>query len=163
MFQIFNSSSSKKKSVVLESIFICDSAGAPIRAVETIIAISNEGLEGDRYQSKKGYWDPVEGCQVTIITTHELDRARKKAPCSLEQGQHRRNLVLSGINPKKLIGKTIQIGDALMQYEKPRPPCGYLDQVVMKGTARALSKNSGFCFRVVRSGSLSVGDNVLIV
>ena len=159
MFHVFTSPGP----VVLESIFICDSAGDPMRGVQTIMAVQNQGLKGDRYQTKKGYWDPIEGCQVTIITTHELDRARKKAPSSLERGQHRRNLVLSGINPKKLIGKTIQIGGALLQYEKPRPPCGYLDQVVMKGTAKALGKNCGCCFRVVKSGPLSVGDKVLII
>ena len=132
-------------------------------AVSSIAAVKNEGLEGDRYQTKKGFWDPVEGCQVTIITIHEITRAQKKAPVSLELGEHRRNLVLTNIHPKKLIGRTIQIGEAVFQYMKPRPPCGYLDQLVIKGTAKALGKGSGFCFKVIKSGHFKVGDNVYIL
>ena len=160
MIQIMFGSS---KSAKLHSIFICESAGLPMQAVNSIMAVQNEGLLGDRYQSKKGYWDPVEGCQLTIITLDEINRAQKKLPISLELGQHRRNLVLEAIQPKKLINRSIQIGEAIFQFDKPRPPCGYLDQLVKKGTAKALRKNSGFCFKIVKGGQLSVGDDVLIL
>jgi MOSC domain-containing protein YiiM len=159
MFELFKSS----RPVKLHSIFICKSAGQAMEAVSSILAIENEGLSGDRYQTHKGYWDPVEGCQVTVITMHELNRAQKKTHVSFDSGQHRRNLVLDSVHPKKLINRKIQIGEAVFQYDKPRPPCGYLDQLVMKGTAKALGKNSGFCFKVVTSGLIKVGDDVVII
>jgi len=159
MFGLFRSSPAAK----LHSIFICELAGQPMEGVSSILAIQNEGLLGDRYQTKKGYWDPVEGCQVTIITLQEISRAQKKSPANLELGLHRRNLVLSDIHPKKLVNQSIQIGEAIFQYDKPRPPCGYLDQLVMKGTAKALGNSSGFCFKVVKGGQLSVGNDVVIL
>jgi len=146
----------------LHSIFICESAGQAMQSVSSILAVEAEGLLGDRYQTRKGYWDPVEGCQVTIITMHELIRAQKKAVGSLSLGQHRRNLVLDSIHPKKLINQKLHIGEATFQFEKPRPPCGYLDQIVAKGTAKALGKGSGFCFKVIKTGQITVGDDVVI-
>lgn len=133
-----------------------------MRSVSSILAVEAEGLLGDRYQTRKGYWDPLEGCQVTVITMHEIVRAQKKSPVSLGLGQHRRNLVLDSIHPKKLINQKLQIGDATFQFQKPRPPCGYLDQLVTKGTARALAKSSGFCFKVIKTGQIAVGDDVII-
>ena len=159
MFEFFNT----LKTAVLHSIFISESAGQPVKSLDTIRAIENEGLQGDRYQTKQGYWDPVEGCQVTIITLHEITRAQKKAPVPLDLGQHRRNLVLTNIHPKKLVNRTIQIGEAAFEYEKPRPPCGYLDQLLLKGTAKALGNKSGFCFKVKQAGRLSVGDKVIVL
>lgn len=159
MFGLFSSSESAR----LKSIFICESAGLPMKGVNSVSAVKNEGLQDDRYQTKRGYWDPVEGCQVTVITLYELNRAKKKTSINLDLGQHRRNLVLASIHPKKLLNRTLQIGEAIFQYHKPRPPCGYLDQLVMKGTAKALGKNSGFCFKVVKSGIISVGDEVYIM
>lgn len=159
MFELFKSS----LPVELHSIFICESAGLAMEAVNRIKAVKNEGLEGDRYLTKKGYWDPVEGCQVTIITIHEITIAQKKMPVSLKLGEHRRNLVLTNIHPKKLVNRTVKIGEAVFQYIKPRPPCGYLDQLVKKGTAKALGKGSGSCFKVVKGGRLAVGDEVFIL
>ena len=37
----------------LQAIFICESAGQPMIAVDSIVAIKDEGLKGDRYQTKK--------------------------------------------------------------------------------------------------------------
>ena len=159
MFGLFSSSEPAK----LKSIFICESAGLPMIGVDSVIVVNNEGLLGDRYQTKRGYWDPVEGCQVTVITLFELNRAQKKTSINFELGQHRRNLVLASIHPKKLVNRTLQIGEAIFEYHKPRPPCGYLDQLVMKGTAKALGKNSGFCFKVIKGGNISVGDEVYIL
>ncbi len=131
-----------------------------MQSLDSITAIENEGLEGDRYQTKKGYWDPVEGCQVTFITLHEISKANKKAPMTLDLGQHRRNLVIADIYPRELMNKMFQIGEAVFQYEKPRPPCGYLDQLVIKGTAKSLNKHSGFCARVLKTGLIKVGDEL---
>lgn len=147
----------------LEAIFIAHAAGQPMKRLELIHAIEGQGLKGDRYQTRQGYWDPVEGCQLTIITQYELDKAQKKSAHDLSTGQHRRNLVISGLHPKKLMRYPIQIGEAVFQYHKPRPPCGYLDQLVGKGTAKSLGKHSGACFKVVKTGLLHEKDKVQIL
>ena len=146
----------------LSGIFITESAGQPMQPVNTVDAISSQGLIGDRYFNKTGYWDPVEGCQVTLISEDDLRLASKGNELKFDNGQHRRNLVIKGIKTSALEGREFKIGEALFSYEKPRPPCGYLNKIEGRGMALALSYNSGICIRVIRSGKISVGDALLV-
>jgi len=165
---IFNKLNNSGNKASLTGIFITESAGMPMHSVNNIQAIASKGLSGDRYFNKTGYWDPVEGCQVTLISEHDLmlarrDLAKQNNNSSVDNGQHRRNLVVTGIKTKALEGKQFQIGEAIFSYEKPRPPCGYLNTIEGHGMAKALSYNSGICIQVIRSGKLCVGDALKIV
>jgi len=153
----------RSKQATLSGIFITDAAGRPMQSRTTAMAISDQGLEDDRYYSKTGYWDPVEGCQVTLITEHDLTLASRGNDLNFDKGQHRRNLVIKGIKTKSLEGKEFRIGDAIFSYDKPRPPCGYLNKIEGKGMALALSYNSGICIRVIQSGKISIHDPVEIL
>lgn len=148
----------------LEAIFIAPRAGEPMRSVESAQTLLGQGVEGDRYALKKGYWKVTEACEVTLISERGLQRARRRqAPDSLELGSHRRNLVISGLSCGDLQGQTFQIGEAVLRYHKPRPPCGYLDQIESKGLAKALGSDSGVCLKVIRSGMIRVGDSVQLL
>ena len=157
----FNQNTSREASLC--GIFIAESAGMPMQSVEYAEVVSGKGILGDRYLKKTGYWDPVEGCQITLISEHDLKQAKRGNNLTFDNGQHRRNLVIKGIKTKALEGKQFKIGDAVFSYEKPRPPCGYLNKIEGKGMALALSYNSGICIRVIQGGRLSVGDAVSII
>lgn len=147
----------------LSAIFIAESAGMPMHSMPEVEAITNQGLVGDRYFNKTGYWDPVEGCQLTLISEHDLKLARQGNKLEFDEGQHRRNLVIKGIKTKALKDKQFQIGDVIFSYEKPRPPCGYLNKIEGRGMAKALSYNSGICIKVIQGGKLRVGDLLTIL
>ncbi len=147
----------------LTAIFIASDAGEPMQAVESVYAERNRGLQGDRYHDDNGHWQSIEGCQVTLITEHELQQAQRRTDIPLDSGAHRRNLVIDGIKLSALEGKRFQIGEAVFEYHKPRPPCGYLDRVEGKGIGRALSHRSGVCVRVVKGGMFSVGDSITVI
>jgi len=147
----------------LSAIFIAAKAGTPMQSVEYAELITGKGILGDRYLNKTGYWDPVEGCQVTLISEDDLEKANHGNDLTFNNGQHRRNLVIKGIKTKMLEGKQFKIGDAIFSYDKPRPPCGYLNKIEGKGMALALSYNSGICIRVIQGGKLSIGDIVFII
>lgn len=153
----------KNRSSSLQAIYVCENAGEKIQAVNSAYAVVDKGLQGDRYFNGTGYWDPVEGCQVTLITEHDLKLASKGNQLAMHQGQHRRNLVISGIKTARLKDRQFQIGEAIFEYHKPRPPCGYLNQVEGKGMAKALSYNSGICIKVIRSGTVRVNDQLIIL
>lgn len=146
----------------LRDIFIAPTAGADMHPVSKINAVVGRGLQGDRYFKQCGYWDPVEGCQITLITMDEIHMTIKTSPIPLGDGQHRRNLVINGLKPKHLIDKKLRIGTAVFQYQKPRPPCGYLDKLTSNGTAEALRGYAGCCLKVIESGTIEVGDNVYL-
>ncbi len=131
--------------------------------VDCADAEAGAGLAGDRYGANAGFWKATDACQVTLITEHELQRARTRDPAlrtKLATGHHRRNLVIRGLTPQQIEGRCFRIGTATFQHLKPRPPCGYLDQIEGAGMCRALGRNSGMCLRVVESGVFAVGDTV---
>lgn len=138
-----------------------------MRSVTSVKAIADRGLRGDRYCAGMGHWLSIEACQVTLIAAYDLQQAIKKTSplihAALDSGGHRRNLVVDGLKTRQLEGRSFRVGSAVFRYDKPRPPCGYIDQVVGKGMGRALSHNSGICIRVVSSGTLAVGDAVVIL
>ena len=151
----------------LQAIFIAESAGNPMCSTKTAEAIQNRGLKGDRYCDGSGYWHTVEACQVTLITENDLRLVTRAVDettkAMLKNGSHRRNLVLGGVKTKVLQGKQFRIGSAEFIYDKPRPPCAYIDKISGRGTCKALGINSGVCIRVTKTGSIAVGDVVEIV
>jgi MOSC domain-containing protein YiiM len=144
----------------LEAIFITDAAGKPMRRVDSITAIAHQGLEGDRYGEAKGFWKATDACEVTLISEQDLKQAKRRGAGRLEQGAHRRNLVISGLPAHALRDRDFRIGEAVFRYQKPRPPCGYLDRVEGAGMARALGRHSGICITVLQGGLISTGDRI---
>lgn len=145
------------------AIFVAPAAGESMQSRQSVAAVAGVGLEGDRYAAGRGFWKATDACQVTLISEHDLGRARSRDPQILDKlahGHHRRNLVLRDLNTRQLRGRRFRIGSAVFVFGKPRPPCGYLDQVEGKGLCSALGRNSGVCVRVVQSGVLRVGDAV---
>ncbi len=157
----------RPKPATLTAIFVAASAGAAMRAVDSIEAVADAGLRGDRYQTHTGFWQATDACQVTLITTDDLDRAEQGQPAEirdkLRRGQHRRNLVIDGLTAKQMHGRQLRIGTAVFFCDKPRPPCGYLDKIEGRGLCRALGRHSGACLRVVKSGKCAVGDGVEVL
>lgn len=131
--------------------------------VSAVQAIKDQGLQGDRYSNECGFWKATDACQVTLISMHDLHKAKRRSQLCLNNGSHRRNLVIDGIKTKALEGQVFRIGDAIFRYQKPRPPCGYLDKIEGRGMAHALGSHSGICLQVLRSGLLSIGDTVELV
>lgn len=129
-----------------------------MRSVDSAEVIAGCGLAGDRYCLGTGHWHPVESCEVTLISENDLLRARRRLDVHLDRGQHRRNLVVAELRTRDLEGRRFRIGSALFAWQKPRPPCGHLNQVTGENLARALRSNSGVCLRTLEGGIIRVGD-----
>jgi MOSC domain-containing protein YiiM len=147
----------------LQGIFITDSAGAPMRRVERVEAIAGVGLAGDRYATDSGHWKRVDGCQVTLITDQDLQLAQRRSEIVFSEGEHRRNLVVSGIPLDAFRRRQVRIGEALLEFHRLRPPCGYLDRLVARGAGKALGRGAGIGLRVIEGGLLRVGDAVEVL
>jgi MOSC domain-containing protein YiiM len=147
----------------LEAIFIANAAGEPMHAVKQAMAIEQRGLDGDRYCNNTGFWKATDSCPVTLISTHDLTHAMRRCDIELSNGVHRRNLVITGLKTRRLEGKQFRIGDALFEYKRPRPPCGYLDRLAGRGLAKAMGKQAGICLQVIKGGQLCVGDPVVLL
>jgi MOSC domain-containing protein YiiM len=126
-------------------------------------AMVDVGLDQDRYATGRGFWRLTDGCQVTLIREEDLLRSERRHGIALGAGQHRRNLVVAGVRSADLRSCSLRIGQSLLEWHRVRPPCGYLDRIAGPGTAKALGRNAGHCFRVREAGLINVGDQVLLV
>jgi MOSC domain-containing protein YiiM len=147
----------------LSAIFVADQAGAPMRSCDQALALADAGLAEDRYALGRGFWRLTDGCQVTLIHAEDLAAAQRRSGLSFEAGQHRRNLVVSGLPRTELREREIRIGEAVFDWHRVRPPCGYLDRVSGPGIAKALGRHSGHCLRVRSAGLIKVGDRVEVL
>ena len=148
---------------VVEAIFVTGAGGAPMRRVDEVRAIEGAGLEGDRYLSHQGYWSPLgDECQVTLIEAEALDEIEGRGLALVKDGQHRRNIVVRGADLRALAGHRFEVGEALLAYDRPRPPCRYIASITEPTMTRALAaRRGGICARVVRSGIIRVGDELV--
>jgi len=146
---------------VVEAVFIAPRGGAQMKKVAEVEAVAASGLRGDRYMTHAGYWSPMDECQVTLIEGETLDKITAEAKLRVRNGEHRRNIVTRGIRLHELAGRQFSIGEAVLEYDRPRPPCGYVQSITEPGMTRALlGERGGICARVVRSGTIRCVDKV---
>jgi MOSC domain-containing protein YiiM len=146
---------------VVEEIYIAPSGGASMQAVNEIEAIAGAGLAGDRYLQRTGYWTGIDECQVTLIEAEALDWIRENSPVHVSNGEHRRNVITRGIKLAELAGRRFKVGAVVLEYDRPRPPCRYIQSVSERGMTKALGRDrGGICARVLQSGVIRVGDQI---
>jgi MOSC domain-containing protein YiiM len=145
----------------VREIYIARAGGAPMESVEEVEAVVGSGLRGDRYAERTGYWSGVDECEVTLIEGEVVDQIDRETDLSIEHGEHRRNIITFGIRLLDLVGKRFAVGNAVLEFDRPRPPCRYIEALTEPGMMAALGGGrGGICARVVRSGAIRVGDPI---
>lgn len=148
---------------IVEDIYIATRGGAAMQRVDQVEALAGRGLAGDRYCEKAGYWTGVDECQVTLIRAEDLDETSRRTGVRLQHGEHRRNFVVRGLDLKQLAGQQFRIGEAVLQYDRPRPPCSYIASITEPGMTKALARCGGICAVVLESGVIRSGDEIHIL
>ena len=145
----------------VEGIYVARGAGAPVERVEEVAAIEGCGLAGDRYCEGTGHWSRFgRVCQVTLIAAEDLDAIEKDTGICVRDSEHRRNVVLRGVNLGDLRRRRFRIGGATLEYVGPRSVCRYIERLTEPGMTQALKGRGGVCVRVVESGPVRVHDQV---
>ena len=148
----------------VEGIYVASGAGAPVERVGEAAAIEGCGLAGDRYCEGTGHWSRFgRVCQVTLIAAEDLDAIQKETGIRVRDGEHRRNIVLCGVNFGDLRRRRFRIGGATLEYVGPRSVCRYIERLTEPGMTQALKGRGGVCVRVVESGPVRVHDKVVVL
>lgn len=127
----------------------------PIRPVESAIAVTGVGLEGDRYTGGSGKRG------VTLIQAEHLPAIAALSghdvvsPLTL-----RRNLVVSGIPLIALKGRRFRVGEVVLEGTSPCDPCSKMEVALGAGAYNAMRGMGGLCARVIDGGALKLGDTV---
>ena len=128
----------------------------PLSVVESVTAIENQGLDGDRSKKKGG------NRQVTLIQKEHLDTIGHFLQReSIDPQLTRRNLVIKGINLLSLKGKKFKIGEAILEYTGDCHPCSRMEENLGEGGYNAMRGLGGITAKVINSGKISMNSAVI--
>lgn len=149
----------------VEEIYVTAEGSAGMERAPEVRAVEGCGLEGDRYCEGTGFWTRYgDVCQVTLIEGEGLDEIRAGEGPSVHNGEHRRNIVTRGVRLADLRGKRFRVGEAVLEYDRPRPPCKHVQDVTEPGMTNALRRGrGGICARVVAGGAIRPSDPIEIL
>ncbi|MGH7825748.1 MAG: MOSC domain-containing protein [Candidatus Binatia bacterium] len=146
------------------SIHVASTGAAPMRLVKEIQAVQGKGLEGDRYANKRGTYsnDPGSGRAVTLIESEAVEALKRDYHVELDAGQSRRNIVTHGVSLNHLVGKDFRVGEVTLRGTRLCEPCSHMEKLTVKGALRGLIHRGGLRAEVVKSGTIRVGDGILL-
>ncbi|WP_459981701.1 MOSC domain-containing protein [Nocardioides sp. AN3] len=128
----------------------------PTKSVSVVTAEAGRGLVGDRYHGSRHR-------HVTVQARDELDLAAADLGAIVPSGLTRRNVTVDRGPLPARPGERMRIGDVLLEVVRVAAPCRLLDDNIGPGAAAALRRRAGTVFRILESGTISVGDEVVDV
>ena len=144
---------------VVEGIFLIGEAGGDPEPVSDASAVSERGLDGDRYFGARGTFSDRhgDGRDVTLIEAEAIEGLASEHGIELSPGAARRNVVTRGISLNDLVGKRFRLGEAECVGRRLCDPCRHLERLTEHGVLKGLAGRGGLRADIVRDGTVSVG------
>lgn len=134
----------------------------PMKPCDSLSLVSGQGIEGDRYMNKAGYYSekPEEGRQITLFEQETLEALKRDYGIELTPADHRRNVTTVGVPLNHLVHRKFRLGPAVLEATRLSFPCKHLDEVTGKNAYNALIHRSGLNCRILEGGIVKIGDLV---
>jgi MOSC domain-containing protein YiiM len=101
--------------------------------------------------------------QVTLMEREQIaEHAAALGLESIAPGAVRSNIETTGIDLISLIGKEIEIGEAILLLYDPRDPCEQMDAICQGLRELMMNNRQGVLAQVIRSGKIQVGDQISV-
>jgi len=140
-----------------------EKGGEPLRSVEQIEVVAEKGILGNPRKFgaiSRGTGQPSKR-QVSLMEREQIaEHAATLGLQNIPPGAVRSNIETSGIDLIALVGKQIQIGDAVLFFYEARTPCEKMDRICRGLRALMENDRQGVLAQVVRSGVIRVGDTL---
>jgi MOSC domain-containing protein YiiM len=141
--------------VRVAALHVAPERGAPMVAVERVEALAGQGLVGDRYFGTRHR-------HVTVQSLTELAEASAARGAPVPAGATRRTITLDDGRVPTTPGARLRIGEVELEVVRKAAPCRVMETAVGPGAARAMHERGGAVCRVLGSGTIAVGDPVLL-
>ena len=126
--------------------------------VDSVILDPSYGLQGDHYAGRSGKR------QVTLMQAEHLHVIAGIMNIeSVSADQLRRNIVVSGLNLMALKHRSFRLGEAILEYTGSCHPCSRMETTLGFGGYNAMRGHGGITARVVRAGTVRIGDACTVV
>jgi hypothetical protein len=149
----------------VERIHVVPETGGEPEPQESVAAVASRGIEGDRYYRGEGIYnerDDLEPSDVTLVEAEALAAAAEDYGVDFDPGAHRRNLTTRGVALNHLVGERFRVGEAVFEGTGLCDPCSYMASLAGEpDAADALEHRGGLDARIVESGTVRVGDDVV--
>ena len=139
--------------------------GEPLTSAPSIEVVEEMGIRGEpRYFGRRSLVGQPTTRQVSLIEREQIaEHASMLGVAAISPGAVRANIETLGINLVPLVGKSIQIGTAILYITKPRDPCEKMDRIC-RGLRKLMEHDKqGVLARVIQSGTIRVGDLIILV
>jgi len=153
----------------LEAIVLRPARERPAVLAASAIALPDRGLHGDRSAARPPSRPGGGKRQVTLFQAEHLPLLAAWSGRDVGVADLRRNLVVSGINLLAQVSLfadqplQVRIGaDVLLVITGPCDPCSKMEALLGPGGYNSMRGHGGTTARVVRGGTLAVGDAVVV-
>lgn len=137
----------------IERLAYTPNSGDPLIIVDEIAVLIGTGLQGDRPGENSAR-------QVSIQSRTELDLAEKRLGRPIHADQTRRNVTLDGGELPRVRGQRLLVGTVELEVFSDAPPCATMTEIIGSGARPALRKLGGIHCRVIRAGTIHIGDDL---
>jgi len=137
--------------------------GTPLKSTDSIEVVAAQGIVGEpRYFGRLNHaTDKPNRRQISLIEREQI--AEHAAALGLEiipPGAVRANIETLGVILVALVGRPIQVGEAVLFFYETRKPCQKMD-AVCDGLRGLMEQNrQGVLAEVIKSGRIRVNDPI---
>ena len=119
---------------------------------DSVRAIAGQGLEGDR----KAHAGVQPGGALTLIEAETLEDVGLTGP------ESRRQIVVRGVRLNDLVGKHFRVGEVECVGVELCEPCLHLQSLTRPGVIEELLHRGGLNADLLTSGTIAVGDPIVV-
>src|SRR5260221_12290135 len=140
------------------TIFVATKRVSPMSAEQSVEALTERGLTGDRYTEEKNRRSP--DYQVTLIELENIEAFIQATGLPLTPDMPRRNIVTQGVRLNGLCGKRFAVGGAVFEGIMLCEPCKLFAKRTQPEALSFFAAKVGLRARIVSRRSVRVGDTV---
>ena len=143
----------------VSALYIGPEHGGPKRSIDSAELVAGTGMIGDRHAGENGG-------VVSIIEADSIERLNGETGLQITAADTGRNIETRGVDLNALVGARFELGEALLECFELCEPCVSLGArlstagVSAPDIVKALAHGAGIRARVIRGGSIRVGDPV---